>query len=105
VEGLPKTTNWAEFHRRDRMAKGWLVVGLPVMFLVGYATSRLLAIALGTVLVALSLPWSIVFAWFAFRLVRFPCPKCGVPFLAPQEFRFDAHRRCLNCGLGLHEEL
>ena len=57
------------------------------------------------VMVTTLVPLLAVWAWVAFRLVRFPCPRCGVPFLANQEPEIKASRVCSKCGLKLYEEL
>jgi ribosomal protein S27AE len=75
-------------------------------FLVSFTLGDLAGNIFGTnrtlmmyVAVALSLLW---FAVAAFRLLRWPCPRCGRPFLASQD---PWERRCGNCALGLYEDL
>lgn len=87
------------------MALLGLVVGMPAV--VGLC--MLGKIFLGGVwwpyvLLVAMVAWATVWAWAAFRVVRWPCPRCGRPWLANQEPRLGVERRCPHCDLGLYEE-
>jgi len=85
------------------MAVALLVVGLPVAFAVAIAV-QLLGVARGEEsLLFIITVWATVWGWSAFRIVRWPCPRCAQPWLSGQEPQLRSSRRCANCGLGLYE--
>ena len=67
---------------------------------------RHLACSVGTefVLIATVVIWCAAWGLAAFRLARWPCPRCGIAWLSSQEVRLGASRRCGKCGLGLYEK-
>ena len=51
------------------------------------------------VLVVATFGWFVAFAIVAFRLVRFPCPRCGEPYFYTTTRRVPFTNWCLHCGL------
>jgi hypothetical protein len=95
---------WIEYRRRHLVASIGLVAGFPAVVAIAIAI-KLLGVENPTAAFAvLAIIWAGLWGWSAFRVVRFPCPRCGQPFLANQEPQFQATRCCSNCGLGLYEQ-
>jgi ribosomal protein S27AE len=95
---------WIEYRRRHLVASIGLVAGLPTVVAVA-VTARSLGVENPTfVFVILAVIWVGLWGWSAFRVIRFPCPRCGLPFLANQEPQYQATRSCSKCGLGLYEQ-
>lgn len=96
--------SWQSYRNRNWLAVGLLVGGLPGAFLVVIATKIVFLLANDLVFIAAILLWCIAWGWAAFRVARWPCPRCGAAWLSNQEVRIGAPRKCANCGLGLYEE-
>ena len=99
------TQQWREYRRWHRAAVLGFVLGMPGAVLLAIGIRKLTGQETSIVAVATLIPWLVIWAWLAFRLVRFPCPRCGVPFLANQEPEIKTSRVCSKCGLKLYEEL
>jgi hypothetical protein len=85
---------WHQYRTRHRIAVGLLVLGLPATFAIAIVF-KLLSLLSEIALVGMVLLWACLFGYAAFRVVRWPCPRCGE--------RFGGDRACANCGLGLYE--
>jgi ribosomal protein S27AE len=97
----PVPPSWAAYRRRSRIAMFGLL-GFPAI--VVFATALRLTFGVNSQIwfVALALCWCGWWGWAAFRAVRSPCPRCGVPFLANQD---PWEHRCGKCGLALYANL
>ena len=94
---------WQGYRRRNWLAAGLLVGGLPAAFAVAIAASIAFEPASEFVLFAAVLSWCLAWGWAAFRVARWPCPRCDIPWLSSQEPRLGVPRRCGRCGLALYE--
>ncbi len=95
--------SWREYRRRNRMALMIVLGGLCGLFGVALLVILLNIPGGGWVLVGALLLWLFICGRSAFRVVRWPCPRCGVPWLSSQPPEFTRHRKCGKCGLGLYE--
>jgi hypothetical protein len=60
--------------------------------------------AAGFVIILPFVAWFVAFCLTALWLQRFPCPRCGKPFLHPVFYGRERHkfldmRQCIHCGL------
>ena len=94
---------WKQYRRRHVAASLTLVFGLPLVVALAMVTRWLTGLDAQPMLVFLAVLWALAWGWLAFRTVRFPCPRCGKPFLAPQEPVLGGSRQCVSCGLRLYE--
>jgi len=78
------------------------MLGFPAIVVAAIVLRLIFGVDSQEAFIALALCWCAWWGWAAFRAVRCPCPRCGVPFLANQE---PWQRRCGNCGLGLYANL
>jgi len=95
--------SWREYQRRNRAAMLGLALGLP-----GITGVCIVALLVGVRSAAVFYPvalvvWLVWWAFAAFRLVRWPCPRCGAPWMSSQPVEFTKTRKCGKCGLGLYE--
>ena len=97
---IPK--QWSEYRRRNWIALIYLIFGLPFNFVIAAMLSNFINSAIVAVLAFLL--WIFFIGWFAFKITRFPCPRCTLPFIANQNVSFVKKRCCNNCGLGLYEK-
>ena len=99
----PLPTSWLAYRRRNAVAVAGLVFGFPFVVVLAIVCKLWWPNGALAVLVGGALVWSIVWGWCAFRLVRWPCPRCGVSWLANQDPRIGAKRCCTSCHLALYE--
>ena len=86
---------WHAYRIRHGIAAGLLLLGLPGVFAIAIAF-KLFDISTSQIgLLAIVLIWACLFGCAAFRVVRWPCPRCG--------HRFGGERACTTCGLLLYE--
>ena len=97
-------SSWQSYRSRNWLAAGLLVGGLPGAVLVVIGAKVAFHLASDLFLLAVILLWCIAWGWAAFRVARWPCPRCGTAWLSNQEARLGAARKCATCGLGLYEE-
>jgi hypothetical protein len=87
---------WQSYRRRHWAAVLGLVIGFPASFAVVWLCWQCLHSPLvGTMFVVVSL-WAIGWGWLAFRVTRFPCPRCGTAF--------NSGYACSQCSLLLYEQ-
>lgn len=96
--------SWQGYRRRSRAAMIGLVVGLPATVALGIS----LKLTFGPHVEEFLFPvvmttWALIWGVLAFRLVRWPCPRCAKPWLAGQGIELGAPRKCAHCALGLYE--
>jgi hypothetical protein len=92
---------WNEFRRLNRGAIIFLFLGLfgiLIIFLIYGVVTQSDPINL---YFAAMILWGLIFIRLAFRVVRFPCPRCDTPFLFRQD---PGGRQCSKCGLALYED-
>lgn len=86
---------WHPYRIRHRLAAGLLILGLPGAFAIAIAL-KIFDISTSQIgLVTIVLIWACLFGYAAFRVVRFPCPRCG--------HHFGGARACTTCALLLYE--
>ena len=106
---MPETykRQWRKYRRRHWAATLGLVLGFPGSVLIAIGLRKITGQDPGLLVVATVLPWLAFWTWLAFRVARFPCPRCGVPFLANQESDTEMKKSgvCSKCGLKLYQEL
>jgi len=98
---MPRSTAvWDEYRRRHRIAAFGLL-GLPAV--VGVAILAKLYVGVDSELLFATLAsiWCCIWGWAAFRVARWPCPRCGAAYLANQD---PWQRRCAKCGLQLYAD-
>lgn len=86
---------WKDYRIRHWTAVLGLVLGLPLA--VAFAIFLKLQFDFDTTasIVPVLLFWVALWAWAAFRVTRFPCPRCGTAF--------NSGYACSTCGLLLNE--
>ena len=103
---------WREYRKRHILAVAGLLLGLPLLAVVGGAGVLWLGSYGIYVLIALLSLWGVFWGWAALHVVRWPCPRCGKAWLSHQEpvigspFSMSdrvGSRSCSNCGLALYE--
>jgi predicted RNA-binding Zn-ribbon protein involved in translation (DUF1610 family) len=94
---------WVGYRHRNRVALVSVLVGLPVSVCLAFAGILLAGQSPEVAATVCLSVWVILSGWAALRIVRWPCPQCGYAWLANQEPRLGAVRRCAHCGLGLYE--
>ena len=98
------TDQWSKYRRMHWMASIGLVAGLPTILVINI-TLKAFGMPHSTALFsALAAIWAVLWGWSAFRVVRFPCPRCGMAFLSNQELQFETKRCCAGCGLELYAQ-
>ena len=95
---------WKEYRRRNIIASLGLVLGFPAVVAIAITIKLYQPNYAEYSLQTLTIIWCVLWAWSAFRVVRWPCPKCGVAWLSNQEAEIGAKRCCSNCGLCLYEK-
>jgi len=88
--------SWDEFRK---LRRGWLLLlalYIPVGISVGWLSLRLFESAKPAF--GLAIAWMVALGIQGFRLIFWPCPRCGKPFLMPWGV-FTIKRRCSHCGL------
>jgi predicted RNA-binding Zn-ribbon protein involved in translation (DUF1610 family) len=95
--------SWLSYRCRNRVAVALLVVGFPLVVALAIGVKVLLSDASEFFFVGAVVVWCAAWGCAAFRVARWPCPRCGQPWLSNQEPQLGARRACKNCGLGLYE--
>ncbi len=76
--------SWLEYRRRNRVALWTVLVGLFGLFAFALLVIYLNVPNSGWLVVAALASWLYLCGRSAFRVVRWPCPCCGVPWLSSQ---------------------
>jgi len=100
LKSVPES--WREYRKRHILAAAGLLLGLPLLAVVGYVGVLWFGPYGVHALIALAVLWAIFWGWAALRVVRWPCPRCGKAWLSHQEPVIGS-RACSNCGLVLYE--
>lgn len=103
MRSRPIPESWRGYRHRNRIAALLLVAGLPLVVVLAIAAKILLGALSEFFFVGAVILWCAVWGYAAIRVSRWPCPRCGQPWLSNQEVRLGAPRVCANCGLGLYE--
>ena len=96
--------SWKSYRQRNWLAAILLLAGLPAAFLIAVALKLLTGIQDEVILAGSIALWAFAWGWAAIRVARWPCPRCGAPWLSNQAVELGAPRRCAKCALGLYEE-
>ena len=99
-----KSTSWTLYRKRNWLAGGLLIGGLPLAVAIAIVAKVYFNFVGEFVLILAILIWCCAWGWAAIRVARWPCPRCGNPWLSNQEIRIGAGRQCAKCGLSLYEE-
>jgi Na+/proline symporter len=89
-------SEWQDYRRRHRMAVLGCAIGLPAVVLVFTIGSLVYGLHSPVPFIIASFIWGAWWLWQAFRVTRFPCPRCGAAF--------NSARACARCGLQLYEQ-
>ena len=103
MRSRPIPESWHSYRRRNRIATLLLVAGFPFMVVLAIGAKILLGASSEFVFVGAVVLWCVAWGYAAIRVSRWPCPRCGQPWLSNQEVRLGAPRVCANCGLGHYE--
>jgi predicted RNA-binding Zn-ribbon protein involved in translation (DUF1610 family) len=95
---------WKVYRSRNRLAIGLLVLGFPCAIAIASGVTLLAGSFNAPAFVVWIALWCTTWGIAAFRVSRWPCPRCGRPWLAGQEPRIGGRRACASCGLGLYED-
>lgn len=85
---------WGEFRRLRRRWLLLLAFYVPVCYSAGWLSVRLFGSAKPAFVLALG--WAVAAGLWGFRMIFWPCPRCGQAFLIPWGV-FTG--RCSRCGL------
>lgn len=93
---------WVEYRRRWR-ANG-LAILLALVWMVPGSLIRSVLVRCGwndgaAFFLAVALPALGTVFLAQLRVIRWPCPRCGRPFLATWYYSNSFARRCVHCGL------
>lgn len=99
----PVPESWREYRRRHLVATVGLLLGFPLAVLLAIALIPWTRQFGEGVLFLITCAWAILWGWAAFRVVRWPCPRCRKTWLSGQDIFLGAPRQCANCGLSLYE--
>ena len=103
MRSRPIPESWRSYQQHNRTAVWLLVAGLPLAFVLAIAVKILFNASSEFFLISAVVLWCGAWGYAAFRVSRWPCPRCSKPWLSNQEPRLGAPRVCANCGLGLYE--
>ncbi|WP_143015990.1 hypothetical protein [Paracidovorax cattleyae] len=95
---------WDIYRRKSRIAMAALIFSLPIMAIFCAFFQWFFDFDLGMVFPFFAALWAMLWGFLAYRLIRFPCPRCEVPFLLNQNIEFSLKRACPKCGLKLYED-
>ena len=95
---------WSKYRHQNKLVGLNLIVGLPVIVGLCLIARWLFKLDLSIIFPLLAAAWAICWGITAFKLVRFPCPRCGQAFLSNQQPKLQSTRYCSNCGLKLYED-
>jgi hypothetical protein len=87
---------WAAYRRIHRQACLALVPGIFVAPTSALALSVFVPVSPGFLVFGTTALWALVWGRLAFRVARFPCPRC--------QAHLASERWCSECGLRLYEQ-
>lgn len=99
--GVPAA--WRQYRRRNLVATLGLVAGMPCTVALAILFKLWSPAQAQIAFPVLMVIWAVFWGGSAFRVARWPCPRCGRAWLSYQEPNLGAERRCKQCGLGLYE--
>jgi hypothetical protein len=94
---------WRAYRRQNRLVTALLVMGLPAIVLLCVLVRWQFGFEMNLAFPLLAASWAVCWGYCAFKLIRFPCPRCGNAFLRSQKPEMQLQRRCPHCGLKLYE--
>ncbi len=95
---------WSIYRRKSGAAMVVLILGLPFIAILCAFLQWFFDVDLRMVFPFFAALWAVLWGFLAYRLVRFPCPRCNAPFLLNQNPEFNLKRACTKCGLKLYED-
>jgi hypothetical protein len=101
TNAIPAT--WREYRRRHLAATFGLVAGFPCVIGIAIAAKLAELAFIDIIFPVLMAAWALVWGVLAFRLVRWPCPRCGRPWLSHQAAELGVPRQCAYCHLKLYQ--
>jgi hypothetical protein len=75
----------------------FVFAGAPIVFTFQYLTVKLFHTTFPALI--LNICWTVLLVLSGFRMLWFPCPRCGKMFFAKWYFDDAFARRCVHCGL------
>lgn len=87
---------WDDYRRRRLRLLLVIVFGLPILALAFFISSYLQS---SLPVVVCIFCFASLLVWFSVVLSRFPCPRCGKPFIYSNAVRNGFAKKCVNCQL------
>lgn len=94
---------WRDYRNRHWAATLGIVLGMPALIPLAIGIKALTRQEPYLVFPEVAVPWLAIWAVLAFRVARFPCPRCQSNFFANQVWDIRGTRHCNKCGLKLYE--
>ena len=95
---------WDIYRKKSKFVSCFFILGMPAVVLFCILVRWIFDVDLKLVFPFLLAAWAILWGYFSFELIRYPCPRCGMPFLKNQAPGLKNKRNCPACGLGLYED-
>ena len=90
-------SQWRDYRRRHWAAMLGFLLMPPGLMAVSLISQKLgFSFFIPFIIIIASLLWAVIWLWLAFRITRFPCPRCGTAF--------NSGHACRRCGLNLYEQ-
>ena len=96
--------DWDIYRKKNRIVTILLVFGLPSIVVFCIFIRWQFDFEINILFPILAVCWALFWGYLAFKLIRFPCPRCKKPFLLNQAPQLQMSRQCMHCGLKLYEE-
>jgi hypothetical protein len=92
---------WAEYKRRSALFAFVFILFIPWMLAADFFISRSHEWHLDPdkVMMGALIAFAAVFAWVSWRVVLWPCPRCGKPYHLKWYFLKTFSMACVHCGL------
>jgi len=87
---------WREYRKRHWAASVGLILGIPLAAVIAIFLKVGFGLGGDIVIGSTMAIWAALWGWLAFRVTRFPCPRCGAAF--------NSAHACEKCGLQLYEQ-
>ena len=94
---MSNDAHWAQLRKRQRLCWVLLAAFIPVSVVVGLPLSIIFASTKPLVVVAAA--WMLTLLIASNRVVSWPCPRCGKPFVSTRWSYNTFARKCRHCQL------